>query len=209
MSAALRLLDLPLIGGPVPWILGAAGAAAGTVLLAGRGRCWWVRVVPATLLGSALIAVLAALFVDQVWRPFPDPLPPVVVLALGGVLAAGGLTVAAFPARGRGGRVGSVVALLVVVVVAAQSLNGVYREYPTLRTVLGLPAPDQLPFTDVAPRAPLVPARPGRPVAQAWTPPRDLPGAGVVTEVDVPGPRWCTCHPPTSPRRGPSCRCWC
>jgi hypothetical protein len=81
VSAALRLLDLPLIGGPVPWILGAAGAAAGTVLLAGRGRCWWVRVVPATLLGSALIALLVALFVDQVWRPFPDPLPPVVVLA--------------------------------------------------------------------------------------------------------------------------------
>jgi enterochelin esterase-like enzyme len=183
----LRFLDLPLIGGPVPWILGAAGIAAGTVLLAGRGRSWWARVVPATLLGSALVAALVALFVDRVWRPFPDPLPAVVVLALGGVLAAGGLTVAAFPARGRGARAGSVVALLVVVVVAAQSLNGVYREYPTLRTVLGLPAPDQLPFTDVAPRAPLVPARPGRPLVQAWTPPRDLPAAGIVTEVAVPG----------------------
>ena len=183
------LLDASLLSGAVPWILGAASLVAGIVLLAGRGRRWWARIVPATLIAAGVAAVLLALLVDRVWRPFPDPLPLGVVVALGCVLAACGLAVVGCTRRGRWARAGSVLALLVVVAAAAQSLNGVYREYPTLRTVLGLPAADQLPFTDVTPRAPLVPARPGRPLAQAWTAPRGMPGAGIVTQVDIPGPR--------------------
>lgn len=183
------LLDTSLLGGPVPWILGAAGVLAGIGLLAGRGRRWWTRMVPATLLASAVAAALLALLVDRVWRPFPDPLPLGVVVAIGCVLAACGLAVVGAPGRGRRARVGSAVALLVVVAAAAQSLNGVYREYPTLRTVLGLPAADQLPFTDVTPSEPLVPARAGRPLARLWTAPPDLPSAGIVTQVEIPGPR--------------------
>ena len=122
----------------MPWILGAAGVAAGTVLLAGRGRRWWARVVPARCSAPRCVAVLVALLVDRVWRPFPDPLPAVVVLALGGVLAARRADRRRRSRPGAGGPGGCVVALLVVVAGGRQSLNGVYREYPTLRTVLGL-----------------------------------------------------------------------
>ncbi len=183
------LLDASLLGGPLPWILGAGGVLAGIGLLAGRGRRWWTRIVPATLLGSAGAAALLALLVNQVWRPFPDPLPLAVVVAIGCVLAAAGLAVVGGPGRKRRTQVLSAVALLAVAVAAAQTLNGVYREYPTLRTVLGLPAADQLPFTDVTPRAPLVPARAGRPLARLWTAPPGQPSAGIVTQVEIPGPR--------------------
>lgn len=183
------LLDASLLSGPLPVLLYGAGAVGVAGLLAGRGRRWWTRVVPAALLAAAATAGVLTVLVDRVWQPFPDPLPVAAVLAVGGLLAAAGLAVAGLPRRGRWGRFGSALALLVVTAAAAQSLNGVYREYPTVRTVIGLPAPDELPFADVTPRAPLVPARAGRPLARFWHPPAGLRGSGIVTRVDIPGPR--------------------
>lgn len=183
------LLDAALLEGPLPWVVLAAGVVAGLALLHGRDRRWWWRVVPTVVVGAGVVAVLVAMLVDRLWRPFPDPLPIGVVLAVAAVTAAAGLTVAAFGRRRWPARAGSVIALVLVLAAAAQSLNGLYREYPTLRTVLGLPAAGQVPFTDVALRAPLVPARAGRPLAQAWTAPAGMPTTGVVTQVDIPGTR--------------------
>jgi S-formylglutathione hydrolase FrmB len=183
------LLDTSLLGGPLPWVLRGAGVLGAAALLAGRGGRWWSRSVPLVLAAAVAVAGLVKLFVDLVWRPFPDPLPLPVAAVVAAVAAAVGLLLAGFGRRRSWGRVGSVIALVAVVVVAGQSLNGVYREYPTLRTVLGLPAVDQVPFTDVALRERLVPAPVGRPLDQAWAAPADLPAAGVVTQVDIPGSR--------------------
>jgi hypothetical protein len=111
--------------------------------------------------------------------------PPEVVVALGCVLAACGLAVDGCTRRGRWARAGSVLALLVVVAAAAQSLNGVYREYPTLRTVLGPPAADQLPFTT----SPRRPARPGLDGATGHARRRDRhSGRHPRPPIGVPGP---------------------
>jgi enterochelin esterase-like enzyme len=181
-------LDVSLLDGPLPWLLLGAGALGAVALLARRDRRWWTRSVPLALLAGAAAAGAAALLVDVVWRPFPDPLPPAVLAAVGVVATAVVLLAAGLPRRRAWGRVGAVLATAAVVAAGAQSLNGYYRQYPTLRTLLGLPAADVVPFTDVALRAPLVPAPAGRPLDQVWTAPPDIPPAGVVTQVDVPAP---------------------
>jgi S-formylglutathione hydrolase FrmB len=65
-------------------------------------------------------------------------------------------------------------------------MNVVYREYPTLRTALGLPAVDEIPFTQVPLREQVIAARSGLPLSAIWRPPAGMPAAGVVAEVTIP-----------------------
>jgi S-formylglutathione hydrolase FrmB len=180
------LLDAPLLSGPLPVLVGAAGAAGGLFLLAGRSRRWWMRTVPAVLLVAAAVTALLALLVDQVWQPFPDPVPLPVLLVVGAVLAAIGLAAFGMRARRLPGRIVTVLAVLLVAAGSMAGMNVVYREYPTLRTALGLPAVDEIPFTQVPLREQVIAARSGLPLSAIWRPPAGMPAAGVVAEVTIP-----------------------
>ena len=180
------LLDAPLLSGPLPALVVAVGVAGLLFLLVRRPGRWWTRMVPTVLLAAAAVMAVLAVLVDQVWRPFPDPVPLPVLLIGGAVLAAAGLAVLGMRARRWPGRVGAVVAVLLVVLGAAEGMNLVYREYPTLRTTLGLPAVDQIPFTQVALREQVIAARSGLPLSAVWRPPLGMPAAGVITEVTIP-----------------------
>ncbi len=182
------MLDWSLLGGPLPILVPGVGAVAAVVLLVGPGRGragWWSRGVPAALLGGALGTGAVALVVDVLWRPFPDPLPAAVLLAVGVGLAAVGLGVAALLRR----RWWAPVAVVLVVAAAAQGVNAYYEEYPTLRTALGMAAADVLPFAQVAARERQYVPRPGEPLETGWRPPADQPDAGVVSQVDIPATR--------------------
>jgi S-formylglutathione hydrolase FrmB len=183
------VLDASLLGGPVAWVLTAAGVAGGLFLIAARSRRWWTVHLPLVVLGAAGMTALIAFFVDRVWQPFADPLPAVVLLAVWAILTATALAVEGMRRRRVPGRLATGVALVAVLAAVAQSVNGFYREYPTLRTALGLPASDEVPFTDVHLREPLVPAQPGRPLDVAWRAPDGMPAAGVVTQADIPAVR--------------------
>jgi S-formylglutathione hydrolase FrmB len=180
------LLDAPLLSGPLQVIAGAAAVAGGLFLLVRRSRHWWMRTVPAVLVVTAVLTALLALLIDQVWQPFPDDLPLRVLLLIGAVLAAIGLAAVGMRARRWPGRAGAVVAVLLVVLGSAQGMNVVYREFPTLRTALGLPAVDQIPFTQVPVREQVIGARSGLPLSAVWRPPAGMPAAGIVTEVTIP-----------------------
>lgn len=180
------LLDASLLGGPLPWVVTAAGAAGALFLLARRPRRWWTRAVPAAVLGAAAVTAVLAVLVDRVWRPFPDPVPWPVLLLGGTVLAAIGLGALGMRGRRWRGRAGAVLAVVLVVLGCATAMNLVYREYPTLRTALGLPAVDQIPFTQVPLREQVIAARSGLPLSAVWRAPAGMPDAGVVTEVTIP-----------------------
>jgi S-formylglutathione hydrolase FrmB len=181
------LLDVPLLSGPLPWVVGTAGAAAGLFLLVRCSRRWWTVVVPVVLAVAVVLTALLALLVDQVWRPFPDPLPVTVLIWVGTALAGIGLGVLGMAGRRLGGRIVSVLAVLLVVVTAAQGVNIVYREYPTLRTALALPAVDQIPFTQIPLREQVISARSGLPLSAVWRAPAGMPATGAVTEIAIPG----------------------
>jgi S-formylglutathione hydrolase FrmB len=180
------LLDAPLLSGPLQVLVGAAGIAGALFLLLRRSRRWWARTVPAVLLAAAALTAGLAVLVDQVWQPFPDPVPLPVLLLVGAVLAAVGLAALGMRARRWPGRAGAVVAVLLVALGSAQGMNIVYREYPTLRTALGLPAVDEIPFTQVPLREQVIGARSGLPLSAFWHPPAGMPATGVVTEVTIP-----------------------
>lgn len=186
------MLDVSLIRGPVPVVVLTAGLAALIVLVVRRGRRWWTRAVPLAVLAGALAAALVALIVDVLWRPFPDPLPRVALLWTGLAVAASVLAVARIRSAPRPYRVAAcllpVVAL--VVLTGLSQANQLYDAYPTLRTALGLPPPQQVPFSRIAPpTSALVTAAPGRPLVDGWTAPPGMPTAGVVSEVPIPGAR--------------------
>jgi S-formylglutathione hydrolase FrmB/uncharacterized membrane protein len=180
------LLDAPLLSGPIQVAAGVAGVAGGLFLLARRSRRWWTRTVPAVLLGAAGLTALLAVLVNQVWQPFPDPLPLSGLILVGAVLAAIGLAALGMRPRRWPGRAGALVAVVLVVLGSAQGLNVVYREYPTLRTALGLPAVDEIPFTQVPLREQVISARSGLPLSAIWRPPAGMPAKGIVTEVTIP-----------------------
>jgi len=180
------LLDAPLLSGSLQVIVGAAGVAGGLFLLLRRPRRWWTRTVPAVLLIAAALTVLLAVLIDQVWQPFPDTLPLPVLLLIGAMLAAVGLAVLGMRTRRWPGRAVAVVAVLLVVLGSLQGMNVVYREYPTLRTALGLPAVDEIPFTQVPLREQVIAARSGLPLSAIWRAPAGMPATGVVAEVTIP-----------------------
>jgi S-formylglutathione hydrolase FrmB len=180
------LLDAPLLSGPLQVVAAGAAVVGGLFLLVRRSRHWWMRTVPAVLVVTAVLTALLAVLIDQVWQPFPDDLPLPVLLLIAAVLAAVGLAALGMRARRWPGRAGAVVAVLLVVVGSAQGMNVVYREYPTLRTALGLPAVDQIPFTQVPLREQVIAARSGLPLSAIWRAPAGMPAAGIVAEVTIP-----------------------
>lgn len=173
------MLDWSLLGGPLPWVVAAAGALGLVLLLAVRTRRWWLRAVPLVLVAAAVLTGAAVLVVDVLWRPFPDPLPLLVVAAVAVGLVALGLAAARR-------RWWAPVAAVLVVVAAASGVNGFYEEFPTVRTALGLAAADVLPFAQVPVRERQYVARAGQPVEDGWRPPADMPDSGVVSQVEIP-----------------------
>jgi S-formylglutathione hydrolase FrmB len=180
------LLDAPLLSGPLPALVDATWVAGGLFLLARRPARWWTRAVPAVLLAAAAVTAALAVLVHQVWSPFPDPVPLPVLLYGGAILAAVGLAALGMRDRRWRGRVGAVLAVALVALGSLEGTNLVYREYPTIRTALDLPAVDQIPFTQVPLREQVIAARSGLPLSTVWRPPAGMPDAGVVTEVTIP-----------------------
>lgn len=182
------MLDVSIVCGPARLVLLLVGPLALLALLARRTPHWWTRRVPSALAAGLVAAGLLVLVVQVLWRPFPDPLPRPAVLFTGLTVAALVLAV-----RRRSGRRRAALALLGVVLVGitgAAQVNQQFEAFPTLRGVLGLPLPGQVPFADLAtgPRR-VVTAPPGQPLAAAWHAPAGQRTTGLVTTVDIPGAR--------------------
>lgn len=182
------MLDLSIVSGPVRVLLLLAGPLALVALLIRRQPGWWTRRVPLALLAGAAVAGLLVLVVQVLWRPFPDALPRPAVLWTGLTTAALVLAV-----RRGGGRRGTVVALVGVLLVAATGaaqVNQQFQAYPTLRAALGRPLAAQVPWTAVPGRQQVVVApAAGEVLSTTWRRPADLPAAGLVSTVAIPGTR--------------------
>lgn len=176
---------MPLLSGVTPWLLATLGAAGALFLLVRRPRRWWTRTVPGALLAGVLLGATVTVAVDRVWRPFADDLPAAVTLVIGlagttVVLAGAGLR-----SRRAPGRALSLLALGCVVLALGQAVNAVYGAYPTVGSAVGLPPPDDV--LGLPSWTTVLATDPARPLAEQWRPPADLPTAGEVVEVPVPG----------------------
>jgi S-formylglutathione hydrolase FrmB len=130
-----------------------------------------------------------AWLVNNVWRPFPDLLPfPLVAwswVALAGLLLAAARQVLA---RTWPRRAAAIAAGVLVLAAAGNQVNGYFQAYPSLRVALA-PWLDPKPVYTGSVRVGEDVARPGQAVQGIWRPPRGMPAAGAVYQVDIPGVR--------------------
>lgn len=180
------LTDLSLLTGWVPPASVAAAVAGVAWLLLRRDRRYLRRRLPAALLATAVVVVAGWVVVEQVWKPFPDPLPwsvyGWVALGLAGLAL---LVPRVLAARGWAPRVLTGLAVLLVVVGAAERVNFSFRAYPTVGTALGAGRPEEVDLgrltTDVST------AVASLPLSTAWTPPPGMPDRGALSQVEIPG----------------------
>ncbi|MBR7826896.1 hypothetical protein KDK95_11330 [Actinospica sp. MGRD01-02] len=188
--AAEGPLDWSIVSGLTPLALTLLGLGALLVLLYGRDERWWRRWVPAILLGTFLLSVGIGLFVDRVWRPFPDDLPTDVVAWIGVVLGAVVLgAVQAIRRKGWRPRLAAGVAVLIAVVFGLNGINRVYDQFPTLRDALRSLTTQATPLKDVVGSKPLVVAPAGSYLSEVWQAPAGMPSGGTLTSAAIPGTR--------------------
>ncbi|SDO12012.1 alpha/beta hydrolase [Lentzea jiangxiensis] len=204
----LSPLDLSLTNGPIPQAATVAAVLAIAYLAVRKDRTWRVRVLPIVVLACALAVTGLALVVDHVWKPWPEPLPTVLIVWLGAVLVALTLAVVRLRSGRWYGRAFGVLLALGVVMSAVVATNAHFGQYPTTRAVLDLFRNDRVDLNEAAPPASGVVEVPvGKTLADVWTRPEGLPDKGTVSEAEIPGafqarPAWVYLPPAynTTPR---------
>jgi S-formylglutathione hydrolase FrmB len=150
------------------------------LLITHRDRRWFTRRVPVAVLAALVLVGLAQLAL-VVTKPFPDGLPWVVPLWIGLGLLGTTLAVAGWP-RLRWWRRGlTVLALVGVLLGAANNVNVVYQPFPTVAAALQLPPYDQVDAAEVLTEDAVSTAS-----LADWTPPAGMPDTGALTQVDIP-----------------------
>ena len=134
----LSPLDLSLINGPIPVAATVAGVLALIALSIRKSRTWWTRIVPAVVLACTAAMIGLKLLVDHVWKPWPEPLPPILAVWAGAALLAVCLAVARLRAGRWYWRLLSLPLVLVVTASAVTAANAYFGFYPTSRAVLEL-----------------------------------------------------------------------
>ncbi|MFJ8960874.1 alpha/beta hydrolase-fold protein [Lentzea sp. NPDC102401] len=182
----LSPLDLSLINGPIPMAATVAAALALTYLAIRKNRTWWVRVLPIVVLACALLVTGLTLVINHVWKPWPEPMPIILMVWLGAALVALSLAVARLRPSRWYGRVFTVIAAVVVISSALTATNAYYGLYPTSRAALevfnnpSVDLPDSVPVADVLD----LPA--GKKLADVWTG-AGVPDKGTLSEIEIPG----------------------
>src|SRR5687767_3628741 len=90
----LSPLDLSLINGPIPKAATVAAVLALTYLAVRKNRTWWARVLPIVVLACALAVTGLTLVINHLWKPWPEPMPIILMVWLGAALVAITLAVA-------------------------------------------------------------------------------------------------------------------
>lgn len=178
-------VSLSLVSGTTSWatlVLGLLGAAW---LVAGRTRRYVVRILPFCLLAAAVVAAVLYYVVEKVWRPFPDPIEPLIYVWVGVGLAAVFAVVPRMTvARGVLAKVVTLVAAVLVVVAACAQVNLVFAAYPTVGTLLGVDEVDRIDLAEVP--GPQTSVVTGSPLDSVWTAPNSMQASGRLTSGTIP-----------------------
>ncbi|WP_420123437.1 alpha/beta hydrolase-fold protein [Nakamurella sp.] len=178
-------MGVSLLDGALPWALLVLGTAGGVFLLARRESWWWRRVVPGTVVASAVLAWIVGntvaksligqdlTFSDQFW----------IGVALAGII----LAIASLFGTPWWRKAVAILAGLLVVAMAGNQINRSYLQYPRLGDLFGpTTSEDVLPARSTAASSAALPTAP---LTQAWTPTgANIPSdGGKVTTIALPG----------------------
>lgn len=182
----LSPLDLSLINGPIPKAATVAAALALTYLAIRKNRTWWVRVLPIVVLACALVVTGLTLVINHVWKPWPEPMPIILMVWLGAALVAVSLGAARLRPSRWYGRVLAVIAAVAVISGALTATNAYYGLYPTSRAALEVFNNPSVDLPDSVPVAEELVVPPGKKLAEVWSP-TEVPEKGTLSEIEIPG----------------------
>ncbi|MFD4439232.1 alpha/beta hydrolase [Nocardia sp. NPDC058519] len=179
-----RITDLSLLSGWLPVALTAVGAVGAVWLLLPRVRRYVTTIMPIVVLAAVVATVALYLFVEELWRPFPDPIAVSVYVLIGIAVAAVFLVVPRILVRPSvlTGMV-TVLAAGVVLVAVGVRINLEYASYPTVGAALGVEEVDRVEAGELTGSEQVISARPLEP---AWHAPGGLPDDGRVLTATVP-----------------------
>jgi enterochelin esterase-like enzyme len=181
-------MGVSLQGGWLSWLLMILGLAAFAFLLIRPLRWWWVYVVPAVVVVSAL----GGWIVGELLGPeiSDKPLEGIIDFWLATIIAGVLLAIGHQFRSPVWEKLVAVLAVLVVVFAAANQMNKHFVQYPTLGDVFGVASDDSIDGPPVITTSPTSPPLPPGPLTQTWTPtganiPAD--GRGRTSPIDLPG----------------------
>lgn len=176
------LLALPVIDGPVPWVLLGLSLIVLLVLVI---RPWTARRLLGAAIGiaaGAAVAVAAVVIADAT-DAFGMPLPAFVLWSAMGMLAAVGLAIASFWGTRWWRKLIAALGIIVFVTTGAIWINAQFGINPTLGSIFGIVPDENLDLPDGASTG--VPA-PDKPLYETWNAPAGMPATGKVGTQVIP-----------------------
>lgn len=166
--------SIPIIDGPVPWIVYGVAIAFFLVLLIRRPTIRWVLTALLALLVGALLGLGIGLLIDATDAFGSDPLPTPVLWWAAGTFAAIGVAVANLWSSPLWRKIVAVVGIVVFVIAGTIGINAVYGLNPTLGSLFGVA--DDNPI--VVPTNTATTDPDAGPLYETFTPPADMPAKG-------------------------------
>ena len=166
--------SIPIIDGPVPWIVYTVALAFFLVLLIRTPTTRWVLTALLALLVGALVGLGIGLLIDATDLFGADPLPMPVLWWAAATFAAIGLAVANLWRSPLWRKIVAIVGIVVFAIAGGIGINAVYGLNPTLGSVFGIV--DDNPI--VVPTNTATADPDAGPLYETFTPPADMPAKG-------------------------------
>lgn len=187
--AGFELLDVNITLAPLlvtAVVLAGILAAALMVGVFGRtqrGPLWWYRVA-GSIIGGVLVGLLLCWLIADVWDTFGVPLSVITRVWICAAIAGIALAANALWRTRWWTKMFAIASVPVLLLVCALGINADVGEFPTLGAALGHSAvhPLDLPRQSAGERGPR-----SVPLWRSWAPPADLPSAGRLGSVKIPG----------------------
>ncbi len=209
-------MGVSLQDGWLSWLLMILGLAAFAFLLIRPLRWWWIYVVPAVVIVSALGGWLTG---ELLGPAISDkPLETIIDFWLATIFAAVLLAIGHQFRSPVWQKLVAILAAIVVVFAAANQMNKHFVQFPTLGDVFGVASDDSIDGVPVITTTPTSPTLPPGPLTQTWKPTGDnIPPMAAArpapstcpapSRSSTPGRAWRTTRRPTSPTIPNRCRC--
>ncbi|MCZ2403972.1 hypothetical protein IV498_12475 [Paenarthrobacter sp. Z7-10] len=184
-----ELSRLPIVGGPVPWLIDAFGLAA-LVWLAWGSRRYVTRWLPAAAVASLLLAGLVWFFSERVWNLWGAPQPKRVYLfAALGFLAVLLMVPKMIQSRRLAAKIVAFPAAALLIVTSASLLNLTFEYYPTFGSLFGDTGVKVETLQQFrASHGGGADMQPAATTLASWQPPSDMPAEGQMLQVAIPAP---------------------
>ena len=179
------LWQLPVISGPVPWIVYAIAIALVVVLLARKPTLRWVLTAVIGIAAGAILG-LGIYLIANALNAFGNPLPLEVGLWAGAAFAGVGLAIVSLWRSPVWRKIVASFAIIWFLITAMIGINAFYGLNPTLGSIFGISASNPIDIPTPAP-TPAPTETTAGPLYETWTPPADMPTVGQQGTQAIPG----------------------